>query len=244
MSLSTKKKPSTRERASLLRKVGRSLVPQIALRLLRDGEIDPTGKTDKEIRDEIADIILSEINRKDIKLTIGIDHTDMLLATARSSLRENKLDISALYYATYFEHRINWLISEICQKKKIGNTTIRQVLKEGNIRTKCTWVLELLGFPPVKKDILRSITLINEARNSFVHYKWPTNEADSEEYEELQKQQHANLKKAEIVVRHLRKIEEKALYSGHGKYIRRAMRAKPTAVSSKSGMDDAPTQRQ
>lgn len=158
MSRTSDNKKSSKEREELLEKVGKIVVPQIALQLLRDERISIRGKTEDQVETELIALLKSELSR--INFAATVDHAASLLPEARKFLREGKTELSALYFATYFEHRLNWLIVQICQSKQIDERTIRQLLRETSIRAKCTWVMVLLGHQPFSKEKLTDIEAI------------------------------------------------------------------------------------
>jgi hypothetical protein len=217
----------TKQEGEFLLKTGKMLASQIALQLVRDGAIVPDGKTDQQLKGEVSSYILSGLKKKTIQIKFGIDHTRDLLAEARRFFREKKLELAALYFATFFEHKLNWLITEICRKNQIDDLMIAQLLREASVRAKCTWILALLGQKPLKPNILNAISAINEIRNSFIHYKWPNKETDHQKSAKLDEQMLGKLKKAESIIRYLRRFEEGRLYREHGKRVRRLIRGRP-----------------
>lgn len=134
--------------------------------------------------------------------------------------------MSALYFATYFEHRLNWLIVQICEAKRIDEPTIKQLLREANIRAKCTWVMVLLGHEPLAKEKLKAIDEISEVRNAFVHYKWPAESGDASSSQRSREQNLIKLKKADSVVRYLRRFEEGRLYNGQKSQLLSALKGR------------------
>lgn len=200
------------------------LASQITLQLVRDGIIIPDGKTDAQLKTEVASFIRTGLANKTIRLRPGIDHTQSLLAEARRSFRQEKFEFAALYFATFFEHKLNWLITQICHQKHIDELMVKQLLREASVRAKCTWILALLGHKPIRSDIQNAIGAINEIRNSFIHYKWPDSEEDHQRSTRLDAQMLGKLKKAETVIRYLRRFEEGKIYGGNGKRVRRIMK--------------------
>ena len=226
----------TGEQREFLLKTGKMLVSQISLQLIRDQMLDPHGKTDEQLKSEVASFIRAGFANKTIEFKFGIDHTKGLLAEARQFLRQEQLELSALFFATFFEHRLNWLITQVCRQKQVDDLMIAQLLREANVRSKCTWILALLGQKPIRPDVLNAINAINEIRNSFIHYKWPNAELDHEKSAKSDAQILERLKKAETVVRYLRRFEEGKLYRGHGPRVRRAIKtvSPPASNSIKS----------
>lgn len=209
----------SKQRKAVLREVGEVVVPQIALRLLRDGEIQVQGKPRDQIVSEVASYLRSALSERQMTFAIGTDHAVRLLPEARRFLRLQEYELSALYFATYFEHRMNWLLVQICEAKRIDTATIKQLLREASMRAKCTWVMVLLGYGAIPREKLKSLEDINEIRNAFVHFKWPTETADVHISQRVREQTLAKLKKAESIVRYLRKFEEAHLYNGQGRQL-------------------------
>jgi hypothetical protein len=212
-----------RENPELVERLSKTVVPQVALQLLRDGDVSAEGKSSDQIKNDVASFLKEAIAKKKFRFSIGIDHASELLPEARRLLRAGKNELSAVYFATYFEHRFNWLIVQICDSKKIGGTIIKQVLRDTNLRAKCTWVMTLLGHKPFSKDKLKAIEDIAEVRNAFIHYKWPTSELYGQESMKSREQVLARLGKAEALVRYLRKFEDTQIYKGHGRRVKKAL---------------------
>ncbi|UGA44488.1 hypothetical protein HU230_0000160 [Bradyrhizobium quebecense] len=218
------------ERDELLKELGEVLVPQIALRLLRDGDVSTEGKTNDQIRADVTLFLREAIKKKTLNVSIAIDHAIELLPEARRLLRNGKNELSAVYFATYFEHSLNWLIFQICESKKINAATIKQVLRDTNMRAKCTWVMTLLGHKPFSKEKLRALEEIAEVRNAFIHYKWPLTEL-SEKESKAHGQILVKLRKAESLVRYLREFENDQLYKGRGRRLRKALKTSSSATT-------------
>ena len=200
------------------------MISDLALQSLHDGDISIRGMTDNEIATEVATQLKSLIEKKRLKIVFHIDFSDRLLAEARKYIRQKKPELSALYYATYFAHCLNWLIVEICRKKKIDDDATRQLIREVNLRAKYTWVMTLLNNRSLKIGFVNSIIRISEIRNSFIHYKWP-----EKTFDEKQKLLDADfikkLQVAEFAVKYLRRFTDHQLYRNQGRRVRRILKA-------------------
>lgn len=221
-------------RETLLNDIGKHLIPQIALQLVRDEVISVEGKTNDEIATEVISHLKAMISKKSANFVIGVDHTTDLLRQARKFLRQKQAEQSALYYATFFEHRINWLIVQICNSKRIEDKAIKQILRDTNMKAKCTWVLSLLGHKPLSDKNLKAVLDIAELRNAFVHYKWPVEHDDTTDRIATNKQIQTKLERAEGVIRYLKRFEDYSVYRGHGNRTKKALKGqhKNTAGSS------------
>lgn len=214
---------------AFLRRLGSHLASQFALQAIHDGNISVEGKDDKEIVAEVATQLKSLIEKKRLGFKFQIDFSNHLLPQARRYLGEGQSELSALFYATYFEHRINWLIVEICRNKKINDSATRQLIREVNIRGKCSWVMTVLGHEPLKKKFIDDIGSIADIRNSFVHYKWPEKSFDVEQKNKDQKVR-AAVARAESAIRYLTRLTDKRFYKNHAPRIRRILKKRAAAL--------------
>lgn len=226
-------KALAREREILLRAIGKIVVPQAALQLLRDGQISIEGKTEDQVFAEVAAHLRSQLESK-TPFGLVTDHATDILPEARRFLRQQQYELSALYFATYFEHRLNWIVVQICQKKRIDAPMVKQLLRDASMRAKCTWVMAVLGQTPFPKEKLAAILEISELRNAFIHYKWPVELSNAKE--SSREQTLMKLKKAEAIVRYLRKFEEDHLYDGRGRRLLRALRNGPKRRTRVAGV--------
>jgi hypothetical protein len=188
-----------RKKSELMKEISRIVIPQIALQLLRDGEVSAEGKTSDQLKIDVASFLRDAIAKEKLHISLAIDHASELLPEARRLLRAGKNELSAVYFATYFEHRLDWLIVQICDSKKINGATVKQVLRDTSMRAKCTWVMTLLGHKPFSKEKLRAIDEIAEVRNAFIHYKWPHRDLSGQESTKAHEQVLAKLGKAEAL---------------------------------------------
>jgi len=78
---------SAKERKLFL-KIGEMAFSQISLKLLHEGGVSSTGKTDKEFEKELMDYIRNSFGSEKFEINIQIDHTARLLSEALKSYRE------------------------------------------------------------------------------------------------------------------------------------------------------------
>ncbi|KXX67792.1 hypothetical protein AVL50_25350 [Flammeovirga sp. SJP92] len=105
-------------------------------------------------------------------ITIVTDHTESLTLKARECQKAKEFDYARIFYATFFEHKVNDLISLYCIRNGIDLKTQISIIKSVNILGKFTWLLELMKYPKFNKKHLSTILKLADSRNSFVHYKW------------------------------------------------------------------------
>ncbi len=200
------------------------LIADMALQEIHDGNLVVRGKADREIAAEIANHLGSLVEKGNFEFRIHIDYSQNLLTEGRKFFRRKKPEWSAFFYATYFEHRINWLIVEICRKRKIGDEVTLKLIREVNLKAKCSWVLSLLGHRQMKSAFGKTISGISDIRNAFVHYKWPEKAYDKRQ-ESLDAEWLRKLQAAESAVEYLRRFSDRELYENKGRRVRRVLKA-------------------
>src|SRR4051794_32613674 len=93
-------------------KMARMFFRQIVEGLILEGVIDPKGKTGAELRKEIIAWLEKNIAlNPNVSFWTVTDHTPTILQQARSLLKNESLELSCLFYATWFEHWLNHLIA-------------------------------------------------------------------------------------------------------------------------------------
>jgi len=189
------------------------LIYKVSEGLLRQGVIDPKGKTTAEVATEILPYIKKILNSD--QLSWIIDHTKDLLQTARSYYSNEQYELSNLFYALWFEHWINDLIISAALRKGIEQKVIKQIIRDTDLfRGKTSWLLELLDVPKLNKKHLERIKKIIESRNSFVHYKWQRINTENDKPSEITK---SNLMDIDKTIKYFQAFKHKFLYSGVSK---------------------------
>jgi len=209
-----------------MQKLGRELVkhliPQLGSTLISRGDLQPAGKSDDEVEQAILDALKAIIEDDTTIFAMIIDHRHDLLRRARSSARTEDRYIAVVFYATYIEHHLNGIIEKLCSRRNPPVASTR-ILRETTLNAKCTWILELLGAPPLGNLWVKRIMELADARNSFIHYKWhplPNEPAAG-------RGEHKSLEFAEKTVRRLQKYEDSLLHNGFGPRLRRIAAGTP-----------------
>ena len=145
--------------------------------LILNGEIIAGGKSDSELMHEAANYIRDRPEFFD-EWAAAPSHEDSLLAEARRYVDEDRREFAVLMFATWIEHRLNWLLMDAARRRGLTLRQAAQVVRDANMsqKTGTTWLL-LFGSPfdaKTEKDIGK----VAAARNNFVHYKWPEGHVD------------------------------------------------------------------
>jgi hypothetical protein len=146
-------------------KESRQFVTLISQDMIRQGLIDPTGKTDDEVKQEIL-----ALGKRGI--TLIDDHRPGLLKQARLFQKTDEVRLACLLYATWFEHWLNSVISTLAEKKGLDDKEVTQIIRDTNFDAKTGWLLRILGAKPISSKHKSIIKRTTELRNAFVHYKW------------------------------------------------------------------------
>jgi hypothetical protein len=176
---------------------------------VRYGRIQTVGRSEVEIEADILNYVeqMPSAEATDaVPFGVIMVYRDVLLRRARSFRDAGDVEDSLLYYATWIEHWLNDAVSTVLRRRGLEEGTIISVLREVNVRGKTSWLLLLLGLPPLGETLTSQILQITEARNTFVHFKFSARDGD-ENLEERQRLQ-GQLVSAESLVSALTQYED------------------------------------
>jgi hypothetical protein len=202
---------SKSEVLNLSPELSRRIVTYIAQDLISQGRIDPTGKTDEELFNEI--MAWGKIGSQ-----LVADHKPDLLKQARVFAKADEAELACLLYATWFEHWLNGIVFTLGEKHRIGADEIAQIIRDTKFDAKSTWLLRLLGARPIHKNHLKMMRRTSDLRNGFVHYKWKAGAV------EMKKEMKQILSEVEKTVRYLMSYENKYLYKGQKKRVHKVLK--------------------
>ena len=172
--------------------------------------IDPTGKDEVQLQKEVGDFLERLV--KSPQYFWSVDHMGKLLELARRYVRAGEAQIACLMYATWLEHWLNSVVADLARRRRFTDAEITALLRDVPYKAKPTWLLRLLGFPPLNEKHVRCIVEIGEIRNSFVHYKWKLHDVDSDELKKDTERVRGIVEQAESAVRYLRSVEKRYFY--------------------------------
>jgi hypothetical protein len=141
----------------------------LAWDMIAAGIVDPKGQDFEKLRIKCGKYVLEH---PDLLKGALVDHTFTLTREARRFAGRDMPELSILLHATACEHWINDVVSVFCRRKKVAEMDRTQILRDAPYRAKCTWVLKLLGAPPIPERHVGKLTHLMDLRNEFVHYKW------------------------------------------------------------------------
>jgi hypothetical protein len=187
-------------------KLSTSVFNSIVHSLFRDGTLTLADFEDEE---KFKKKLLSINAKADYKIII--DHSESLIATARQFNKTGKIENAKLFYATFFEHELNGIILELCQKKSIDKKTINDIIKSVNLIGKLTWLPLVLGIPQVTVAHKNTILKLADDRNAYIHYKHNPQPDESDANNEQKEQE--EIKKIEKTITYFKKYVSRILYN-------------------------------
>jgi hypothetical protein len=214
--------PKERRAYQRLQRVVTGAVVEQAIRV---GDIDPQGKSDSELRDEVIAYLRAEFSHGK-RVEVVIDHTSTLLRQARQAHKAGDDEIAVILYATWVEHFVNKIVLTGSERCGLSREHGYEMLRDVSLRGKVTWLLPLVGFRAIGQAHLKTLTTLSERRNQYVHYKWKgLNESRSEARSVRQL-----IETTEKTVRYLRRYERSVVFGDRLRMARGA--ADPVDVPS------------
>jgi hypothetical protein len=142
---------------------------------VEDGEIEIGDRSVLEI---IEDYKSHERGMQDEQgdetpITFTIDHTQTLLGRVEDEANSGHAEIAIMFYALWIEHTVNGNLMIGLQRKEYDSEIVNLLIREVKLQVKITVLWRIAGFPQLSDSDVRLIEQVSQARNSFVHYKWP-----------------------------------------------------------------------
>jgi hypothetical protein len=200
------------------RTVGRKFVTQICEQFLAEGLVDVAGKSDEQALKELFDCALNWSGSR--PMLMAIDHRPSLLRQARLFARGRSVEIGLMFYATWFEHWINGILTR--KMHALDERQRLQMLREPSLTGKFTWVLALVHGVHISALHLKTIARVAELRNAFVHYKFVMEDVDA--WQEGESEQSTTLVRVERTVKYLRRLERRLFSDGRKRHLVRKLK--------------------
>lgn len=205
------------------REFGRKFVNMLCRQFLEEGIVEPDGKTEEQVLKELLDEVLKWSKQK--PMMMSIDHKSGLLRQARQFAKSEKFAEAFLFYATWFEHWINGVLTR--RLPKLSEDMRRQMLRDTNLKGKFKWLLPLIHEVEIPSQHLNTIVRIAEIRNSFVHYKFILDDVDK--WKDVEIRALADIKRAEHTIKFLKRFETKLFLSTQAKKLIQKLRKRDEA---------------
>jgi hypothetical protein len=147
-----------------------ALVRCLIVQAARDREFEVARRSDDQIEADIRAWIAAE-SESEMTYRVQIDYQGTLRAEAGRLAAEGKPNLAILLFATAVEHWINGMLAIGLARRGEG---FRPEQEKASVRDKIRrrWP-ELFGTPfPVQ--LRQTVLRLTDARNDFVHNKWPS----------------------------------------------------------------------
>jgi hypothetical protein len=230
-----------RRSRSLEERAAAAAYNSIARAAIRDGHIDPRGKTDTEIARALHQWVRSWPD--DMRLIAVIDHRRGLLNHARRMRRSGEHRLAVLLFATWVEHWLNALVDARCIALRIAEKDKVEIVRSVQLAGKATWLLALLKARRLAANHVQSILGIAELRNAFVHYKWKGFDMDGGEDKKDADRYKAWGQKIERTIKYLQRYESRELLHSSERRVRNLGRSnkplQPTRATQPYGKREA-----
>ena len=142
----------------------------------RTGGLTLEGADEVAIRRHVCNHMRRSLSQNDF--TVTLDHRDELAVQAKTLSTERRPLASLILYATWIEHWLNGVIVAATRRRGLSDEDSVRLVRETPMRAKHSWLLALLGLPPLAKDRQKALVALTELRNAFVHYKWSARTPD------------------------------------------------------------------
>lgn len=107
-----------------------------------------------------------------------LDYRQHILERATAFAHSGDLEDSILYYATWFEHWINDLLTSVARRQQMDEAAIGQMIRSTNLEGKFTWLVTAFGLPAIDTALVTDIGAVASIRNSYIHYKFAGQDPD------------------------------------------------------------------
>jgi|ERR1022692_3965 hypothetical protein len=141
-----------------------------------------------------------------------IDHTPNLLRRAEREIENESFEIAATFYALWIEHTVNGYLISALLRKGYDSEVATPLIRELRIKTKITALWKLVGYPDFTDDDIKTIEQVTQARNAYVHYKWPAH--DEATADNLRDQLRSHVAQARNLEAAFKKAADALLWNG------------------------------
>jgi len=141
---------------------------------VREGLLPLDQLTDEELDAKFSEAIWKFLKADDFDTALTFDHTPKLLNAAVAAENEHDLELSSLFYMLWIEHRVNMIARVMLRRRGVTDDEAVTIIRKLTIREKMTALWRVLGLKPVDPEVIGIATIIEEFRNAFVHFKWPS----------------------------------------------------------------------
>jgi hypothetical protein len=141
---------------------------------VREGLLPLDQLTDEELDKTFSEAVWNFLKLDDFDTALTFDHTPRLLNAAVAAENEHDLELCSLFYMLWIEHRVNMIARVMLRRRSVPDDQAVTIIRKLSVREKLTALWRVLGLNDVDPEVIRIATVIEEFRNAFVHFKWPS----------------------------------------------------------------------
>jgi hypothetical protein len=141
---------------------------------VREGLLRLDELSDEDLDAKFSEMIWKFLKFDDFDTALTFDHTPKLLSAAVTAENDHDLELCSLFYMLWVEHRVNMIARVLLRRRGVPDDEAILLTRKLTIREKLTALWRILGLLPVDGDVVRIASTIEEFRNAFVHFKWPS----------------------------------------------------------------------
>ena len=141
---------------------------------VREGLLPLDQLSDEQLDAEFSDAIWKFLKAEEFDAALTFDHTPKLLNAAVAAEDDHDLELCSLFYMLWIEHRVNLIARVMLRRHGVPDDDAVIIIRKLAIREKLTALWRVLGLQPINPEVIRIATVIEEFRNAFVHFKWPS----------------------------------------------------------------------
>jgi hypothetical protein len=128
----------------------------------------------KRLDARFSEAIWKFFKAEDFDIALTFDHTPKLLNAAVAAENDHDLELCSLFYMLWIEHRVNLIARVMLRRRAVPDEDAVTIIRKLSTREKMTALWRVLGLHTTAPEVVRTVTAIEEFRNAFVHFKWPS----------------------------------------------------------------------
>jgi len=149
---------------------------------VRKGEFAVDDEDDAETRRRFCTHVRRSFLAEELR--VALDHRDAIAEQAKALAGERRPLAALILYATWIEHWLNAVVVTAAVRRGVAPDQSEHVVRDAPFRAKITWLLQLVGLPPLDEERRKAIVVLTDLRNAYVHYKWSGRTPEELEQEE------------------------------------------------------------
>src|SRR6266480_2313302 len=141
---------------------------------VREGLLPLDQLSDEELDARLSEALRKFLKADDFDTALTFDRTPKLLNAAVAAENDHDLELCSLFYMLWIEHRVNMIARVMLRRHGVPDDEAVTIIRKLSVREKLTGLWRVLGLQAADPEVIRIASVIEEFRNAFVHFKWPS----------------------------------------------------------------------